>query len=35
MIPLLRRRGHPLLLVSALIGASLTLLLAGMYFLLR
>lgn len=35
MIPAFRRLGHPLILVATVIGGSLALLLAAMYFLLR
>lgn len=35
MIGLLRRRGHPPILVGGLIGGAMALLLGGMYLLLR
>lgn len=35
IIALLRRRGHPPVLVASFIGGALALLLAGMYLLLR
>ncbi len=35
MIAMLRRRGHPPILVGGLIGGAMAILVAGMYFLLR
>lgn len=35
MIAMLRRRGHPPILVGGLIGGALALLVGGMYLLLR